>query len=93
MHNELGSGEEVAATLELELAREASPSHSLFGQATTAIGFMQKCPNDFLFSINNDSGTFAWVHLTWQRESNADFPRCTHYVDWNDFVTHAPVAG
>jgi hypothetical protein len=93
MHNELASEEEIAASLELELAREACTSQPLHAKSTTAIGCLRNCPNDFLFSIDDGSGAFAWVHLTWQREESPVFPRCRIYRDWIDFFSNAPVTG
>ena len=92
MHNELGSGEEIAHTLERELARETIPGHPLHDKESTAIGCLRRCPNDFLFSIDDGSGAFAWVHLTWHRESDPQFPKCKLYADWNEFLSNAPVS-
>jgi hypothetical protein len=91
MHNELGCGEEIAGSLELELVREVSQGHPLYGKKTTAIGGLRNCPNDFLYSL--DDGPYAWVHLTWRREHDARFPRCELYADWDDVLANAPVSG
>ena len=93
MHNEIDSGELVADSLEVELVREVSEGHSLHGRPTTAVGFMQKCPNDFLYEIHDQPGAFAWVHLTWQCEASPDFPMTEIYEDWNEFLERAPKAG
>lgn len=93
MHNELGSGQPVADSLELELRRELTSGHPLYGRPTTAVGFMQKCPNDFLFALNDEPGVFVWVHLTWRTEASPKFPMSEMYKDWNDFSKRAPTAG
>ncbi|GAB5517711.1 hypothetical protein [Rhodopirellula baltica] len=85
--------EPIADTLEAELDRELCREHPLHGIAVTAVGYMQKCPNDFLYSLDDGTGRFAWVHLTWETEDSPKFPFTQIYPDWAAFVRDAPKVG
>ena len=50
--------------LELELARELTPGHVLFGRRVTAIG-RRNGRDDVLFWLPDEGDAVACVHLTW----------------------------
>jgi hypothetical protein len=69
-----------------ELQREAPPEHVLYGAETRAIAHRRDC-DDFLFYVLNREFTFAVVHLTWHKETDATWPSTELFIDWNAFKT------
>jgi hypothetical protein len=63
-----------------ELRLELSPDHKLFGLAAVAIGG-RKDRDDVLFRLDDGSGLFAVVHLSWrgQAESAPTLPFVSFY--------------
>lgn len=70
--------------LETELGREASARHPLFG--VKAIAVARGDGDDVLFYLPDYSSPLAMVHLTWQKESTAEFPHTVFYSSPEDFV-------
>jgi hypothetical protein len=67
---------EYAPKAEAEPHREICPRHILFGRSATAIGQRQD-RDDFLFYLGDSAPRFAVVHLTYQRETRAEWPSTT----------------
>lgn len=60
-----------AAHLEMELRRELSGGHMLYGRAARAVG-RHELMDDVLFELAD--GVLAEVHLTWNHETTPDWP-------------------
>jgi len=61
-----------------ELRRETgdpNPNHPLNGKNCRVIGWRRTTGKDFVLHLP-DEGRFAFVHLTWHRETNAGYPYC-----------------
>ena len=56
-----------------ELNREICKEHVLYKIPCCALG-RRTDRDDFLFQIESDKGSFAIVHLTWQKETNSTWP-------------------
>ena len=72
--------------LEVELEREVSRGHPLFGRRAIAVG--RRIDNDdVLFWIHDSPTPYAVVHLTWtgQREPAPQFPWTTLYASVDDW--------
>ena len=69
--------------LEDELKREVSPRHPLYGIEAKAIARGRE--DDFLFALAD--GRCALVHLTWKRESSADWPWTVFFADFETWRT------
>lgn len=59
--------------LEKELLREISPGHKLQGVSLRAVG-RRTDSDDVLFELKNFDYQCAVVHLTWRKETSADWP-------------------
>ena len=61
--------------LELELARELSPAHAIYGRKARALAARQDC-DDVLFELDDGKAGYATVHLTWimKMESTPGYP-------------------
>ena len=78
-----------AANLESELKREISPKHRLQGVSVRAIARRQD-RDDVLYALSAGAGEVAEVHLTWNQESGAEWPRTTIYpslTEWSNTKT------
>jgi hypothetical protein len=64
-----------------ELRREVCQGHVLFGVPLSALARRQDC-DDVLFSLNDGTGRFAKVHLTYSKESNPTWPHSTIFDNW-----------
>ena len=71
-HSILNVSTRVAA-LNQELQRELAEGHPLYGLAVRATARRQDC-DDVLYSIEDGSGRFAVVHLTWARTAPERLP-------------------
>lgn len=69
---------DYAKKAEAELRSEVSAGHVLYKKQAKAIGYRQDC-DDVLFEINEDGSRFAVVHLTYQRESDPNWPATVIY--------------
>jgi hypothetical protein len=76
----------IAARLEEELRREACPGHLLFGRECRAVAFNTEDPNEFVFLTSNPAMPLAWVHLTWQVETDPLWPYTVGYTTFEAFV-------
>ena len=65
---------EQDGTTVAELHREMCPGHALFGRTVQAVGRRQDC-DDVLFYLGEAVPHFAVVHLTYARETRAEWPR------------------
>lgn len=77
--------EPVTSDFSGELQNEVPIGHILHGVPTMAIARRGDC-DDFLFKLNDDSGRYAIVHLTWRKEVNPAWPATEMLDDWNAFV-------
>jgi len=70
------SDEKRRRYLEGELAWELAenPKHLLFGRHFSAIGWVVGY-DDLLLQLDQTE-TFAWVHLSWNRENQPAWPHC-----------------
>ena len=76
---------EDGSGLEEELKREVSRLHPLYGIEAKAIG--QGREDDFLFALAD--GRCALVHLTWKRESSAEWPWTVFFDDFETWRTES----
>ena len=63
-----------ALRLRTELKRELSPGHVLAGLTITAVAQGPEHPDDILFRVECEPPVYAFVHLSWNRESLSQFP-------------------
>jgi hypothetical protein len=68
-----------------ELRRECGLGHPLYGLPVSALASRDDC-DDVLFQLEDGSGRVAVVHLTWRKESGADWPHTTFLPDLRSFV-------
>ncbi|MGW6708590.1 hypothetical protein ACWGDE_27370 [Streptomyces sp. NPDC054956] len=72
---------------EVELHRELSPGHPLYGAEVTAAARCEGC-DDVLFGIANRRFPWAVVHLTWAgREERAPWPVTTPLASLAELLT------
>ena len=74
-----------AESLERELKREIGPRHRLHGVSVCAIARRQD-QDEILYSLTGGNGEVAEVHLTWNEEPDAEWPRTTIYpslTEWS----------
>jgi hypothetical protein len=72
----------------LELKREVSNNHPLFGQNLIAIGQRVDC-DDVLFYLPQYSLKFAVVHLTWSgKKEDHPYPSTSFYATLEDWIEH-----
>jgi hypothetical protein len=62
----LVSDPETRAALETQLRTEVAEGHALFSKPVIAIARCGRC-DEVLFSVEEDYGWFAQVHLTWRQ--------------------------
>jgi hypothetical protein len=79
--------EQTTARLELELEKEISPNHPLFGHEVVVIA-RRIDTDDVLFYIPNSTPPLAEVHLTWKgsTEKNPQLPWTTFYDNVSEWV-------
>ena len=68
----------------LELEKEIIKGHIFFGIKTRAIARRTDC-DDFLFELLDGSGRLAVVHLTWQKETDPQWPWAEIYRDLGEW--------
>jgi hypothetical protein len=74
-----------ALKAEIELQREMSVGHVLFGRTVKAIGTRQDC-DDVLFYLGERAPRFAVVHLTYNRETRPEWPSTELFESLTDWV-------
>lgn len=62
-----------SSRLDAQLAKELPPGHALMGIPVHALAERQDC-DDVLFQLNDGSGRFAVVHLTYTFNVSAAWP-------------------
>jgi hypothetical protein len=67
-----------------ELASELCLTHALNGLALTAVARRDR-RDDFLFRREDGQDGCFVVHLTWRKESSADWPYTTQFSSLDDF--------
>ena len=70
-----------------ELEREVSKGHPLFGIEAQCIARREDC-DDYLFQLNDKSGRYAVVHLTWNVETSPKWPITEMFANLDDFKMH-----
>jgi hypothetical protein len=70
--------EEECITLRAELTRELPPGHALEGIQVKCLARRQD-RDDVLFELQDGTGRFASVHLTWQVEREPPWPSTVIY--------------
>ena len=75
-----------AEELSAQLHRELSDGHALNGRAATALAYREDC-DDVLFAFAGSPPTLAVVHLTWRRETLADFPGFAVYASIAEWLS------
>jgi hypothetical protein len=70
--------EEECIALRAELTRELPPGHALEGIQVKCLARRQD-RDDVLFELQDGSGRFASVHLTWQAEREPPWPSTVIY--------------
>ena len=73
------------AAAERELKREAPHGHILFGRSPIAIGRRVDC-DDFLFYLNEDPARFAVVHLTYNIETDPNWPAAEIFNSIDEWI-------
>ena len=84
---QVDSGQKIGDTLNLELRREISIGHGLYGTEFDAVAYCSEDPSEFLFTTNLLNFPLACVHLTWRVESDVLFPRASLYSNVNDWIS------
>ena len=77
--------EAVTSDFSGELKKEVPIGHILYGVPTMAIARRCDC-DDFLFKLDDDSGRYAIVHLTWRKEVDPAWPATEMLDAWNAIV-------
>jgi hypothetical protein len=79
--------EATSAGLEMELEKEISQNHPLFGLKVTSVA-RRIDKDDVLFYLPDSIPSLAKVHLTWKGsvEINPRLPRTTFYRDVADWI-------
>ncbi|MEP3892739.1 MAG: hypothetical protein ABJN52_01940 [Litorimonas sp.] len=70
-----------------ELKKELCRSHRLFGRKLMAVARRERA-DDFLFVDEENNDHCFVVHLTWRRETKADWPWTTSFNDYSDFASN-----
>lgn len=83
-----GTREEIE--LEDELAREITSTHVLAGVGVSAVA-ARKLRKEIIYRLSD--GRWAWVHLTWSKETNRDHPRTEICESWPIVVDEVVDAG
>ncbi len=76
---------EDADDLVAELKHEVPSGHPLHGVPVLALAENIAAYDDFLFQLEDGTGRVAFVHLTWKKESNPEFPFTVIYQAIEDF--------
>lgn len=71
--------------MEAELYRELCAQHTLFGCSAKAIGHRID-EDDFLFQLEETPPRFAVVHLTFRKESTAEWPYTSLFSSLEEWV-------
>lgn len=76
-----------AEAFSLELMRELSPGHELYGIVARAIA-ARIDQDDALFELSGHEKHLAVVHLTWgeRSEHNSKYPRVQFFAGWDDWI-------
>ena len=77
--------QQPAFSLTAELQREVCPGHPLHRVACRAVARNREDPNEFLFATENPRMPLAFVHLTWTKEEQPNFPWVEGYESWDAF--------
>lgn len=77
--------EPVTSDFSAELLNEVPVGHVLHGVPTIAMARRADC-DDFLFKLDDGSGRYAIVHLTWRKEVDPAWPAAQLLNDWSAFV-------
>jgi len=70
-----------------ELSREICSEHILYNVPACALG-RRTDKDDFLFQIESVSGRFAVVHLTWQKETNPQWPSTSVFNSFEECFSY-----
>ena len=75
------------AAMEHELCRELAVGHPLYGLPVRTVGRRQDC-DDVLFAIDDGTGRFAVVHLTWLHNppDRPPWPCTAVYLSFDEWV-------
>lgn len=71
--------------LEEELQRELSRVHPLYEKHVKALA-RRTDRDDVLFAVERTAKPYAVVHLTWRRESSAEWPWTTWYASLDEWT-------
>ena len=80
---------EEAQRAQRELRNELSPAHILYGVSASALAQGPDHPDDILFRVEGLQKPFAFVHLSWAREANGEFPYTKLYETLRDLADDA----
>jgi hypothetical protein len=69
--------------LEDELVKELNPNHVLYGKIFSIICRRYDC-DDFAYQINDNTGRYAIVHLTWKHPDVEQWPSTEIYKNIED---------
>jgi hypothetical protein len=67
--------------LEAELRREVCQGHVLFEIPVSPVARRQDC-DDVLFALDDGTGRFAMVHLTYSKGHDPTWPICAMFESW-----------
>ena len=77
----------LISSLEIELQSEVCLGHPLYRIACRVVGWNSADHNEFLFESANPDMPLAFVHLTFQAESDPTWPFTVGYPGWDEFGT------
>jgi hypothetical protein len=79
------TSEKSAEVLTAELSSELVPKHVLYGLTESAVA-ARIDRDDVLFEIEGCDMALAVVHLTWQKESDPQWPTTRLFASWEQWV-------
>ncbi len=75
----------LVRSAEDELKSEMTSDHILHGVVCRAVAYNAEDTNEFLFATNSSSFPLAFVHLTFRKESDSEWPYTVRYTGWDEF--------
>ena len=78
-------GWERTGSVEDELQRELCKTHPLYHRSCRVVGRHSAHPDEYLFAVDLGDGPLAFVHLTWELESDPNWPYTVMYASYEEF--------
>lgn len=75
----------LVRSAEAELQSEVCPGHRLYRVECRTVAFNADDVNEFLFATDDPAAPVAFVHLTFQAETDPRWPYTVTYAGWEAF--------